>query len=106
MLRPIAPFIEYAVNYDYISEVLCINKNKPELSCKGKCYVMQKLEKQRQDDFNSLEISLKEYPIGFVEILSIEKLPKIYTTTSTVYFHQNNYSFQLMKLDEHPPELA
>ena len=48
MLRPISPFIEYMINYDYISKVLCINKNKPELSCNGKCHLMKTLKKEQE----------------------------------------------------------
>lgn len=37
------PYLEYAVNYDYISTVLCINKDKPESTCKGKCHLNKKV---------------------------------------------------------------
>ncbi|SDF30803.1 hypothetical protein SAMN04487992_11128 [Cellulophaga baltica] len=45
--------MEYVFNYDYISEVLCINKDKPELNCNGKCYLMTKLaEESKANDAN------------------------------------------------------
>ncbi|MGO3708409.1 MAG: hypothetical protein ACTJGD_12010 [Mesonia hippocampi] len=47
--KPVLPFLEYAFNYDYIAEVLCINKDKPELDCNGKCYLMQQLAKSSTD---------------------------------------------------------
>ncbi|WNJ18664.1 hypothetical protein [Pontibacter sp. G13] len=34
----------YQVNQTYLSQVLCINKDRPELHCKGKCILMQKLK--------------------------------------------------------------
>jgi hypothetical protein len=37
--------MDYAINYDYISKVLCINKDKPELKCNGKCHLMKELAK-------------------------------------------------------------
>ena len=43
ILRPAFPFLEYALDYEYISTVLCENKDKPELKCNGKCYLMQAL---------------------------------------------------------------
>jgi hypothetical protein len=49
-LKPIFPVIDYAVNYDYISKVLCINKDKPELKCNGKCHLMKELAKASEDD--------------------------------------------------------
>lgn len=45
VFRPLIPLVEYAVNYDYISQALCINKNKPDLHCNGKCYLSKELAK-------------------------------------------------------------
>jgi len=72
MLRPIGPSLEYIMNYDYISKVLCINKEKPQLKCDGKCYLSQKIKKQKNNvPENMPEIDLSKYPIGFVEFLKI-----------------------------------
>lgn len=45
VLRPVFPYVEYIFNYDYIVAVLCINKEKPELECNGKCYLDEQLAK-------------------------------------------------------------
>ena len=39
------PYLEYAINYDYISTVLCENKDKPEMHCNGKCHLKKQIEK-------------------------------------------------------------
>jgi len=49
-LKPVFPVIDYMVNYDYISTVLCINKDKPELHCNGKCQLMKELANAADDD--------------------------------------------------------
>jgi hypothetical protein len=49
-LKPILPVIDYIVNYDYISNVLCENKAKPELKCNGKCHLIKELAKASNDD--------------------------------------------------------
>lgn len=41
--RPFAPYVEYALDYDRIAKEECINKDKPELHCNGKCYLMRQL---------------------------------------------------------------
>jgi hypothetical protein len=38
-----AIFVDYLANQSYYSNVLCVNKDKPELACKGQCILMQKL---------------------------------------------------------------
>lgn len=50
LLKPVLPVVEYAVNYDYIATVLCINKDKPEMKCNGKCHLMKELAKSSQED--------------------------------------------------------
>lgn len=41
-------FVWYKVNQNYISEVLCINKSKLELRCKGCCVLNTKLKQTEQ----------------------------------------------------------
>lgn len=70
MVKPVWPVIDYVVNQDYIAAYFCINKDKPKLHCNGKCYLAQKLqEAQHEKQQNLPAINLKDYPIGFVEVL-------------------------------------
>lgn len=50
LVRPIIPVVEYVMNYDYISKVLCENKAKPELKCNGKCQLMKELAKASEEE--------------------------------------------------------
>jgi len=52
LVQPALPIIEYFVNYDYISSELCENKDKPILTCNGKCYLEKQVEKQLDIDHN------------------------------------------------------
>ena len=38
----------YKVNKEYITRVLCQNRDKPQLHCDGKCYLAKKLKEQQQ----------------------------------------------------------
>ncbi|WP_254454490.1 hypothetical protein [Flavobacterium sp. M31R6] len=49
-LKPIFPVIEYVVNYEYISKVLCENKAKPMMHCNGKCHLMKELAKATENE--------------------------------------------------------
>lgn len=48
-IKPILPVVNYAVNYHYISENLCENRNKPQLSCNGKCFLAKELSKTQEE---------------------------------------------------------
>ncbi|TXK48746.1 hypothetical protein FVR03_07755 [Pontibacter qinzhouensis] len=38
--------VDYQANKAYIMEFLCINRDKPELACEGKCHLSEQLKKQ------------------------------------------------------------
>ena len=48
IVKPVLPFLDYALNYEYISEVLCINKEEPELQCHGQCHLAAQLEEANE----------------------------------------------------------
>jgi len=102
MLRPITPFIEYAIDQDYIAEFLCINQDKPELQCNGKCYLYKGVEKQQSETPKSLQISLKEYPIGFVYILNYQTGKELKSLLKKKFSYISNYSFLFEGFVFHP----
>ncbi|WP_343611874.1 hypothetical protein [Chryseobacterium oranimense] len=57
-LRPVLPLINYAVNYDYIVKNLCENRNIPQSTCKGKCYVSKELAKTEKQSGNSQVVKI------------------------------------------------
>ena len=48
LLQPMYPVLDYLVNYDYIAEQLCENRDKPVLACNGKCYLGEQLKDSRE----------------------------------------------------------
>jgi hypothetical protein len=48
ILRPALPYIEYAINRDYIEKNLCVEKLNPDNSCHGKCHLQDLLNKQAE----------------------------------------------------------
>jgi hypothetical protein len=56
LLKPLWPLAEYISNYDYIVNVLCENRDKPQLNCNGRCYLAKQLaedsEQNQQNPFS------------------------------------------------------
>lgn len=49
----------YQLNIDYIIETYCVNKEKPELQCNGKCHLAQQLQVvSTNDDENGNVLTL------------------------------------------------
>lgn len=44
LLRPVTPWISYAMQRDYFAKELCVNKSQPRSCCAGKCAVKKMVE--------------------------------------------------------------
>ena len=101
-IRPALPFLDYFINFEYISEVLCINKEKPMLTCNGKCYLSQQL-KETQESKN------KDQGIPTTKVERIPMIVCDYTfpkLTATDYIFQKHisfYNFSIKELILSPP---
>ena len=83
LLKPVVPIVDYVVNYDYISKVLCENKAKPELKCNGKCQLMKEMAKASEEE---KPISQDKKTIHFeYETLFIQQLPVFDLKTKNVF---------------------
>ncbi|NDK55762.1 hypothetical protein [Pontibacter fetidus] len=51
---------DYQANKAYIMEFLCINRDKPELKCEGKCHLTKKLKAQHDSDKQANERGQKQ----------------------------------------------
>ncbi|WP_149273024.1 hypothetical protein [Pareuzebyella sediminis] len=74
LVKPLWPIVEYIVNYDYIVNVLCENKDRPELQCDGKCYLAKQLAKETKNSednpFGEKRSKLESIHLVFFEVLA------------------------------------
>ena len=108
LLKPIFPVIDYVVNYDYISKVLCINKERPKLNCNGKCYLMKELAKNSESEnpvSNNKKIVSQETVIVFCEEINTFTLTPIYFQKNkrANSNYSNLYSYKISNAVFHPP---
>lgn len=50
----------FKVNQDFIAKVLCINQDKPELQCNGKCYLNKKIAEEKEREDSGVPVPLTE----------------------------------------------
>ncbi|WP_053327895.1 hypothetical protein [Chryseobacterium gallinarum] len=107
VFRPLVPLVEYAVNYDYIKDVLCINKNKPELHCNGKCYLSKELAKT--NDTESLPLGkIKNSGQKILDTYILPEITEIVYSEKNLFFsfnftYETAYSFLFLKPVFKPP---
>ena len=71
-IKPVVPVFEYVINYEYIAKVLCINKDKPEMQCNGKCHLMQELAKTSEKELPLTPT--KKHVVTETEVLFYQEL--------------------------------
>lgn len=47
--KDLIQYAAFMLNQDYIRAVFCINKDKPEMKCDGKCYLKKTLETSKDE---------------------------------------------------------
>lgn len=91
IFRPILPYIDYAINKDYIAKNLCIKKDIPNNCCQGKCHLNKQIKKveetnKTKDNNTNKKIQSKEVN----EFISVYiKLPEIFEVGLNCLFFKN-----------------
>ena len=110
LIKPLWPVGEYIMNYDYIVNVLCENKDKPELECNGKCYLMQLLAQESEQN--------EKNPFGDKQLIEISQILTLFPTfilksydlayeaKTAITFLQNLRSLLITFKIVQPPEIA
>jgi hypothetical protein len=107
-LKPILPVVDYVINYEYISKVLCENKDKPKLQCNGKCQLMKGLAKAI-DTENPVSSDKKSFSpvqevLFFKEIKPYKLVSYVSSKqTKNTFLYLNLYSYLNTNSEFHPP---
>lgn len=69
----------YKINKNYIATSLCENRSKPQLNCKGKCFLMKKIKQANdKEKQNEQQFKKNNFEVLYCNNLVILKLPKFY----------------------------
>lgn len=115
VLKPIFPLVDYAVNYNYIAKVLCVNKTKPTLKCNGKCHLMKEMakaaeEESANDKSNSSDKKENHKNIEVLFYTEIKSLvsnqTRVQNLNTVVDNYSNLYSYKTSFSIFHPPAVV
>lgn len=102
------PFVDYAVNYNFIAKNLCENRAKPGLMCNGKCYLVKEIAKTNENfpKQDNLKINISGLTDSFIikDIFAFlgfsDEAPE---SSEQNYYLTSFYSFSLNSSIFHPP---
>jgi len=85
IIRPVMPYIEYAVNKEYIAKYLCINRAEPHGCCEGKCYLEKEIKKS--NDLNDPKDTSSNKKVQYEDVKEFLNphvtIPQVFETNIT-----------------------
>lgn len=112
LAKPVWPVVDYVVNFDYIVNVLCENKDKPEMNCNGKCHLSKELAKEAGNDNKNPfrnQISNSEIP----QVLIVENISEFcfqneidLSFPGEIGYRSNFHPLLFTSKILHPPQLG
>src|SRR5690606_37715172 len=81
-----AVFIDFKLNQDYISKVLCINRDKPQLDCDGQCVLMQKMKGTQDADHPEQSQGSKAQLLEIVSEIAPAFQPLYFPIVQKIFF--------------------
>lgn len=104
-------FADYELRKDFIIKNYCVNKNRPEMHCDGKCYLAKQIQKAEQEDekqatnnFINKLLSLEVIQNTNLFDSYFQKTP-FEEKTATNYFYKNNLPHLHTFSFFHPPRV-
>ena len=91
--RFLIPYLEYTINFSYISKVLCINKDDVSSTCNGQCHLSKQLKKVEgsQEPKEGLPINNR---------VTSESITYVHTkeTSLIIFSYSNNIEYPLFRV--------
>lgn len=98
----------FECNIDYIIETYCVNKEKPELQCNGKCHLAKQMQTPTTSDNEQALISVVEsfFPVFFSNYPNLEfNQIAFQLKKSNIFTSTQNYTYRFEYFHFKPPIL-
>ena len=103
-LRVSYTFLYYTLDPLTFIENLCVNKDKPELQCNGKCH-LKKVSQSSENDNEAVKILDYEILLFQQPTIDYQINASAFIQKKEVFSYLNLYSFQYKLFCFHPPKV-
>ena len=103
--------ISFKLHQDEIARTLCINRNKPELLCSGKCVLDERLQSHDNQEKQQLPVKVKisqevYYSISLPDFQPAYSIEVVHEDTDKPQFYLSPAATPAYGSIFHPPDLA
>lgn len=112
MVRPFTQayyLIDYQLRQGFITKTFCINKERPQLNCNGKCYLAQRLKAAEERETKAQHNIFEKYEIPTMiceELTSLSFRSCSFETSTALDTYTNYYTGAYTAHIFQPPCLA
>ncbi len=109
MVRPFTQayyLIDYQFRKDFIAKALCVNKQKPQLNCNGKCYLAKRLKATEEQESKAQHNIFDKYEVPAMiceEVANLHFYSWRFDYISALDTYSNHYSGLFFLHVFHPP---
>ena len=82
--------LDYELRKDYIVKYLCINRDKPQLHCDGKCYLAKRIAAAQEQEQRQAE---RDFFQKLLEVVACDKTTTQFCFDPTFSFIEVNHQF-------------
>ncbi|RIJ33517.1 hypothetical protein [Pontibacter oryzae] len=96
----------YELNKEYIIQNLCVNRDKPQLQCEGKCHLSKSVKAANQESQDQTNFKAKSLSYDFISVTeAATPVAKVWLPARTYGYYSlsayNAYSSKIL----HPPQV-
>ncbi|WP_072359653.1 hypothetical protein [Chitinophaga sancti] len=95
--------LEYKLNQNYIASVLCVNRDKPDMHCNGKCYLKKQLERDQQQQNNG-SAGKEKYEVSYIDDLYSYDLRSYAPSIPLIAYYQSSVPYTPLSDTFRPPQ--
>ncbi|HTM66007.1 MAG TPA: hypothetical protein VL093_06795 [Flavipsychrobacter sp.] len=96
----------YVMNEQTIADKYCVNKDKPQLHCNGKCHLKKQLDKTGQGTKDQNKVDKTEWTVFILPQKFYAKTFFYPIVKSINISRHNDYSFLFIRSVFHPPQMC
>ena len=95
----------YQLNTQSITEKYCVNKDKPQLHCNGKCHLKKQLDKTENGDAKNKDNNKKiEWTVFILPENNYSHPQSLFIEKTETFNRQTDYSYKFLHSVFRPPQ--
>lgn len=109
MIVPVL-FLDFELRKDFIVKNYCINKNRPEMHCDGKCYLAKRIRSAQEQDEKQATDQFVHHLFNLENLGQLHQISVEFSIISVFIEQVNNFHYPSPSLQHaasfvfHPPQ--